>query len=481
MRPRSIVGPLLLIALGTLFLVRNLWPEIAMFDFFARYWPFLLIVWGSARLMEVLFWHFTGRPLPAQGVNGGEWFVIVLLCVFGSLSFWGMNAYSRWPNSRVSVRGLELFGDRFEFPVSAEKKAEKASRVVLDLGRGNATIVGTDGDTIKVSGRKTVQAYNQADADRGDKETPLEIVPMGDQIVIRTNQEKIDRNRRASAELEISIPKGMNFEGRGRLGDFDVRELSGNVEINSDNAGVRLQNIGGQAKVDLRRSDIVRAVNVKGNVDIRGRGQDIELESIAGQVTVNGSYSGELSFRNVAKPLRFESPNSEVRVEQTMGLVKIALGSITAENVQGPVKVRSKVADVQVREFTQTAEVQLERGDIEVRPGAAHGRIDARTENGNIDLIVPAGGKFDLQATTKRGEINNDFGAPLKADTEGRAATLKGSTGGPAIVVETERGEITVRRAGQGETAAPRGVLPKRVPEAPGAPVAPPVPAPVQQ
>ncbi len=480
MKPRSVVGPLLLIAVGTLFLVRNLWPDIPLFDMFARYWPFLLILWGSARLVEVLYWHFTDRPLPVQGVSGGEWFVVILLCVFGSLSFWGSNAYSRWPNSRISVRGLEIFGERFEFPVNVEQKAGKASRVVLDLGRGNATIVGAEGDGIKVSGRKTIQAYNQADADRGDKEAPIEIVPMGDQIVIRTNQEKVDRNRRASADLEISIPKNLSFVGRGRYGDFDVRDLAGGVEIDSDNAGVRLQNIGGAAKIELRRSDIVRAVNVKGNVDIKGRGQDIELEGIAGQVTVNGGYSGELTFRNVARPLRFESSNTEVRVEQTTGLVKIALGNISAENVQGPVKVRTKVADVQLRGFTQTAEVQLERGDIEIRPLASHGRIDARTENGNVDLIVAAGAKFDLTATTKRGEVNNDYGAPLKLETEDRASTLRGSMGGPAIHLETERGEITVRRAGQNESNAPRTVLPRKVPDAPAAP-APPVPAPVQQ
>lgn len=477
MRPRSIVGPLLLIAIGTLFLVRNLLPEIPLFDMFSRYWPFLLIIWGTARLVEVLFWYFTDRPLPVQGVSGGEWTVVVLLCLFGSLSFWGSNFYSRWPNSRISMRGLEIFGERFEFPVDVEKPAGKAARVVLDLGRGNATIAGVEGDTIKVSGRKSIQAYNQEEANAGDRDAPIEVVPMGEMILIRTNQEKIDRNRRASADLEITIPKGLNFEGRGRYGDFDVRDLSGSVEINSDNAGVRLQNIAGTAKIELRRSDLVRAVNVKGNVDIKGRGQDIELENIAGQVAVNGSYSGELTFRNLAKPMRFESGVTEVRVEQIPGLVKIALGNITVENVQGPVRVRTKVADVQLRDFTQTAEVQLDRGDIEIRPLAAHGRIEAKTDNGSVDLVIPAGAKFDLTAATKRGEINNDYGSPLRLESEGRTATLRGTTGGPAIHLETSRGGITVRRAGQGDAPASRSVLPKRVAEPP----APPVPAPVQQ
>ena len=61
----------------------------------------------------------------------------------------------------------------------------------------------------------------------------------------------------------------------------------------SDNAGVRLQNIGGRVKVDTKKSDIVRATGVKGDVELKGRGRDVELEEIAGQVTINGSYSGE--------------------------------------------------------------------------------------------------------------------------------------------------------------------------------------------
>jgi hypothetical protein len=49
-------------------------------------------------------------------------------------------------------------------------------------------------------------------------------------------------------------------------------------------------------KVDIQRSNVVRAVGLKGEVDIEGKGSDIELENIAGQVKVNGSYSGTLQF-----------------------------------------------------------------------------------------------------------------------------------------------------------------------------------------
>ena len=53
MRRNSAVGPILLILIGVLFLSRNLWQQIPLFDLLAHYWPFILIGWGVLRLVEV--------------------------------------------------------------------------------------------------------------------------------------------------------------------------------------------------------------------------------------------------------------------------------------------------------------------------------------------------------------------------------------------------------------------------------------------
>ena len=52
MRPRSIIGPLLLILVGALFLVNNLHPGLPWVDLVSKYWPYLLIAWGA--LVHVL-------------------------------------------------------------------------------------------------------------------------------------------------------------------------------------------------------------------------------------------------------------------------------------------------------------------------------------------------------------------------------------------------------------------------------------------
>ncbi len=97
MRRGSIVGPIILILVGLLFLANNLRPDVPMLEFFGQYWPFLLIGWGLVRLVEILIWAFRGKSLPAKGVSGGEWVLVVFLTIVGS----GLYAF----HSRMGWRG----------------------------------------------------------------------------------------------------------------------------------------------------------------------------------------------------------------------------------------------------------------------------------------------------------------------------------------------------------------------------------------
>ena len=104
---------------------------------------------------------------------------------------------------------------------------------------------------------------------------------------------------------KLRFPGAPSIEAHGRYGDFDITDIGGNVEIVSDNAGVRLQNIGGDV---ARRPAAQRRGSrggVKGAFDLKGRGSDIDLQNMEGQVTITGAYSGVIQFRNLAKPLRF--------------------------------------------------------------------------------------------------------------------------------------------------------------------------------
>ena len=194
---------------------------------------------------------------------------------------------------------------------------------------------------------------------------------------------------------------------------------------------------------------------MKGNLDLEGRGSDVQLENIAGQVTINGSYGGTLNFKNLAKPLHFESPNTDLRVEALPGQISMDLGEFTAKNLVGPIHLKTKTKDVKIEDFTDSLELETERGDIAIEPGRLPlGKIDAKSRSGKIELALPEKASFQLMATAERGEATNDFGPAIQKQTEGRASSLKGGTGkGAEISISTERGSVLVRKAGVTEAA----------------------------
>ncbi len=449
MRRTSVVAPLLLIAIGALFLARNLYPNLPLLDYLARYWPFLLIVWGTLRLAEVLVWSATDQPLPRAGVSSGEWVLVVFLCIFG-LSIHAVRGFNTWWPRNVTIGGLDMFGESYDFPLAGQKQTGKTPHVTIEAFRGNARITGADTDTVKVTGHRSIRSMDQHGADAANQSMAFEVTGDNNSVTIQNNQDRLSGNSvRVSADMEITVPKGASIEAHGRYGDFDISAVDGSVEVVSDNAGVRLQDIGGDARVDLNRSDIVRAVNVKGLVDVKGHGSDIDLQNIAGPVTVSGTYSGVIQFRNLQKPLRFTGQSTEINIEKLPGNVRMALGDFSAQNLVGPVHLSTHARDVEISDFTNALEVSVDRGDIELRPGTVPlARIDAQTRSGDITLSLPPQAKFDLTASTSRGDATNDFGSPIREDNQGRGAELRGMIpGGPVVSAHTDHGQMVVRKA----------------------------------
>jgi DUF4097 and DUF4098 domain-containing protein YvlB len=471
MKRGSVIGPLILIGIGGLFLLRNLWPEIPIVEIISKNWPFVLIAWGGLRLIEILMWAIMSKPIPRNGISGGEWMLVFLICIIGG-SMYTARHYASWFPTGRAWHGmvLDVGGDNFDYTLpSVEKPCAKNCKVLIESFRGNVKITGSkDATTVNASGHETVRAFQQRDADNANKETPLELVQQGDQVIVRTNQDRASDSRQVTAELEITVPIGSSIEGHGRFGDFDIQSVSGAVDLNSDNAGVRLENIGGDVRVDLRRSDIIRAVGVKGTVELKGRGQDVELQNIDGQVTVEGTYTGQVQLSNLAKPLRYDDSQFSVNCEKLPGQIHMGLGEFTATNLIGPVRMNAHARDIQISDFTQSLELTLDRGNVELRPGKTIPKIEVHARVGDLELALPDNAKFDLKASTDRGEAHNDFGGPLRVDETSRGQTIVGGSGGPQIRLETGRGAVTVRKANADELNFPS--LPN-TPDAPKAPI----------
>ena len=466
MRHRSLAAPLILVALGGLFLWRNIHPEAPVFDLIATYWPFLLIAWGLVRLIEVLLW----RPSRSPSLTGGEVVLMVLICMAGAGLF------------EVHRHGIRftpaIFGEQFEYPITVQGPAAGAKRVVFDNLRGTIRISGSDIQDVRITGHKLVRAYTRDDADRTNGETPVELMLQGDRILVATRLDRAPADQRVSDDLEIAVPRGMAIEAAGENTDYEITDINGDVALRGARGDARLTHMGGNVRVEIGRSGTVAADGVQGNVDLEGRGSDVQMENVTGQVTVSGAYVGSLDFKNLAKPLRIEGERMEVRAAAVPGSLNVDLGDLNANKVVGPVRLVTRSRDVHISDFTDSLELDSMRGDIEIQPMRVPlPRIEAHSGSGQIELVLPQNSAFQLQATAERGEAINDFGPPIETQTEGRMQMLKGSMGnGPVIRLTAARGSVAVRK--EGTAPSPRTPEPPRPPAPPKAPAAPAPPAP---
>ncbi len=451
MRTRgTIVGPLVLIGIGFLFLLRTISPEFSLGHILGTYWPYLLIVWGGLHLVEITIRFLRGGPVPVNGVSGGGWALAVLIALAG-LSAYEARRLDPWWRRAGFEQGVEMFGEPHDYEVPLVKQAAgKAPRIVFENFRGDAKISGADVTDVSVTGHKTIRALDSGDSDKANSLTPLEVVREGNNIVIRCNQQKAKEQSRVTTDLQVTVPRNSTIEANGRQGDFEVTDLNGDVDIVSDNAGVRIQNVTGNVRVDTRRGDIVRCTNVKGNVDVKGRGTDVELEKISGPVTVTGRYSGVVSLRELARGAHVDGMDTALKVEKLPGQVRMERGSLNVQNAEGPLEVSGKSTDVEISGFNDSLIVQVDKGDIDLRPGKLPlSKMSIHTRSGNVDLAVPDAARFDLQASTSHGNVENEFGEPLKQVSYGNnGSRLEGIVGGgPALSLTTDRGTITIRKA----------------------------------
>lgn len=464
-RPRSSVGgPLILITVGVLFLVHTVSPNFGIVSFFSHFWPFLLILWGAVQLLEIGVWAVSGSAVPYNGISGGAWFIVLLICFAGFMMHEAQGPSPWWHGPHFGP-GLEMLGDDHDFTVPpVQRTVGEAPKVVIENFRGDAKVVGVEGESISVGGHKLIQALDAGAASHINLQTPVEVLVQGKTVIIRCNQDRAG-SKNVTTNLEVSIPKHSSLEATGTYGDFEISDLDGAVDVSSENAGVRIQDVKGSVHVDTRKSDEIRCSDIGGAITLRGRGDDVELTRVAGEVNVTGDYSGEIALDDIANPVRVESMRTTFETARVAGEVKLARGSLDARNVVGPTRVKASATDMSLADFSGDLEVDVDKGDVNLRPGRLpFGKMAVHDKSGYIELTLPQKANFALTAATNHGSIDNELGEAFTEHNEGQGSRLEGTSGtGPELTLTTNRGDISLHK---GDAA---GAEPPKPPSAPHA------------
>lgn len=442
---RSIIGAIVLIAVGVLFLLENmgLWEWHDMGYWFAHYWPLLLILWGVIHLIE----HYDARRRGTRsyGIGVGGIFLLFLIVLFGlaatKASRWD------WPAIGDQFRGNSDFpfwghSYTYEDQLSQAFPAGASLHIVDDHGGVNVT-VSQDND-VHVTAHKRINADHQEQADKWNEETKPQFTLTGQTLNLNAHTEGAGRHFVAS-DLDVAVPRKATVVISNGHGDVNIQDRDGDASVTNQHGEVALSNIHGIVELNLDHSS-ARLTQIASNVNIQGRADDISLDDVKGTVQLNGDFMENLRLSNIAKSMSFKSPRTTVDVGKISGELNLDNGDLRANGLAGPIHITTRSKDIQLEEVNGDVRVQNENGLVEIHMlKSASMQVDNR--QGDIQIYLPEKAAFQLSARTDGGEVQSDFTAlsiSNKDDQGTGTGTVKG--GGPHIVLNNAHGTIEIHK-----------------------------------
>ena len=446
---KSLFGPVLLIALGIVFLAHNLVPELSLVPLFADYWPWILVFWGGFRLAEFAVARLLGRRAP-EPLGAGAVIVAVFLCVAGSA------AHSLARNQAglldwLAGRGA-WFDVQFDYPLRHEAPITTGQGVLIRNLPGRIRIVASEQPGVRIEGHKRVRAANEPAAVTLDEQSPLEVSVQGERLVVQPKSLPDRDRRRVSFDVSIEMPASTPVHVEGARGFVEVFGIAGGVSLDGSGS-IEITDVSGPVTIQARRIERITARRLASSLVVEGRARRIEVEELAGAVTIDGSVVERVRLAKVDGPSRLRFNNTGLEIEKLTGELEITERSIEIVDAVGPLRLNSRGSGrnrrIRLEGIAGTVAVDAERGDLVLLTGTQPlDGAEVRLGRGEIEVVLDPDAAFTIEASTARGTASHEFGAALQVATQDRRATLRGGRGqGPLLKLETGRGDIQVRRA----------------------------------
>lgn len=440
--PRSLAGPVVLILIGVFFLLGNMgvieWHNLGYW--FSRYWPALLILWGAIKLIEYQQASRTGVRSPGIGAGG---VVLVVFLVMAGLS--AHEAYKwdwhGWCDDS-DVQGLPWCGHSFSYTDDLQNTFPAGGSLHVENQRGAVNVTSGDGNQIRVSVHKRINADRQQQADDWNRSTRPEITVTGQVVTVRVNTSGGDHS--VSTDLDISIPKKASVVVSTHHGDVNIMGRDGSANVESESGDVAVTDVNGAVTLELRGSS-ARISQISSDVTVQGHAKDISLEDIKGTVRLDGDFRESVKLSRIAKPVSFKTSRTDMQFIKLDGYLNLDSGDLEATSLTGPLRLDTRSKDITLNGVTSDVRLKNENGAVEIHLNKL-GNLDISNSKGDIRVYVPEKAGFQVEAQARDGEFQSDFSS-LQVTNNDNRSTASGSVngGGPRMVLNNEHGTIEVR------------------------------------
>jgi len=476
LRRSSALGPILLIAVGVLFLLiesGRLDREV-FWGWYGHWWPLLLVAAGVLLLAEWAFdqYHLRDgqRPPYRRTLGSGVFFFLLIL---GLVGYFGNHArdfpdgHSRlFPGWHVDPESFDqLFGDKHESDETMDLSFAPGDSLTIANPRGDVTVNGTSDDNqMHLAIHKQIYAHSDTDADTKSKQfNPDNKYRNSAWTVSMPSLEG------ANADLVISVPPSTSVSITADHGNIHIASVKAAVSAIANHGDVDLSAITGAATAHINSgSSSLTAHSMGSGIAIEGHAQDVTLIDITGAVSLTGEFFGT-HLEHINGPIHYHTSRTDLQLARLDGEAELSPHSdLSIDQAVGPVVLNSNNHNINMDRITGDISVTDRSGTIELTAAPPLGTINIEDRNGSIKLILPDHAGFSVQADTSNGDIYTDFALPTTGSESHRSISGKMGQGGPLVHVTTTNGDISVDKG----TVLPLPPLPPAPPRLTLAPAA---------
>lgn len=483
MRRGSIVGPLLLLALGVTFLLVELgrlnWWSVT--DWFGHWWPVLLIAAGVVLLAEWAIDQHTQQTRAAQGLppvgsrilGGGVIWLLIFVAIIGGMSHLAARTWD-WNNDHFRLGFGDwdrALGDPHDSDASMSQAIPADGVLTVDNPQGDVIVTGTSDDgQMHVAIHKQVFSFKDDDAERKAGELQPSINGDGGRLTL--NVPSVEGGH---ADLTIDVPHGVTVTVTAARGDVRVSGLHAPVTVNANRGNVDLSGLTGTAIAHMQNDDAsFSAHSVTGPVTLDGRIGDINVSDVHGDVLLTAAASGDTHLERVDGGVHFLTHRTDFQMARLDGELSLNTGAdLSADQLLGPVVLKTTDRNISLERVQGNVNVVNTNGSVAVTSASPLGTISVKNRRGSVDVGVPAAAGFMVQASTRHGSMENDFDLPRSGSEDDPQLKATVGRGGPTISIETTDGDVTLRKSSVEQLA----LTPPSAPKLTIAPPAPPAPA----
>ena len=467
LRRNSILGPLLLVAIGVVGLVVSLGrlPVGSLAVWYARWWPLVLV---AAGLLLVAEWALdqrsvqAGAPAFRRSLGGGAITLLIGLFVLG------LTARSVHGSEDFLLHGFsinpdnvdEIFGDKYERSQQVDQAFPAGTSLTITNPHGDVTVAGVSLDEkIHITINKEVYGSSESVADQKANQYNPHLELAGN--VLNLSMPGLSG---ASANLNVTVPAGTQATVTADHGDVHLSSLKAPVNITSNRGDVQVDGVAGDVSAHLNSSHSSFSThNVTGDVSLRGHAADVNITDVSGQTSIEGEFYGDTHLEHLGGATTFHTNRTYFTLAKLAGQIDISPDSeLSASDVTGPTELRTRSRNISLQRVSGGANVVNTNGTVDVTSISPLGGITVQDKNGSIHVSLPDRSGLNLDAATHDGHVTDDFSPQAVAN--GNRSELHGTVGDGSnrISLETSHGDIAIQRGIASDVPAVTLAAPKK-------------------